>query len=143
MTECMYIVIESRGLCPRSLVIPLDIIAKHENLRTSIDTLIKSCQETEPGFFVYTKMPNPNPTEAESIVKCLEYYGDDTPSKWWLFDSCDSDDNTGLPPLYVNGWFKYVDIDIYRVCGMQVTEIGGGKAVKIVKTIIAKDYPVS
>ena len=32
-----------------------------------------------------------NPTEAKKIVTCLEYYGDDTPSKLWLLDTCEED----------------------------------------------------
>ena len=153
MIECLYIVIESGGFCPRSLVIPLDVIKKNKNLEDNLDILIKACEEIEPSVFEYNKMPyirenanvcmsDPNPTDAEKIVKCLEYYGDDTPSKWWLFDKCTSNVKMGLPPLYVNGWFKDVDIDVYRRCGMNVLKFGDDKDAKIVKTIYAKDAPM-
>ena len=84
---------------------------------------------------------DPNPTQAESIVKCLEFYGDDTPSKWWLFEACDNTENSGFEPLYVNGWFKDVDIDDYRRCGIEVLKIGD-KDAKVVKTIYAEDAPM-
>jgi hypothetical protein len=153
MIECLYIVIESGGFCPRSLVIPIDVIKKNKNLEENLDILIKACEEIQPSFFVYKKMPyvrkttnvcrvDPNPTEAEKIVICLEYYGDDTPSKWWLFDKCDSGVDAGFPPLYVNGWFKDVDIDVYRRCGMDVVKIGDDKDANIVKTIYVRDAPI-
>ena len=152
MIECVYIVIESGGFCPRSLLIPTDVIKNNQNLEESLEVLLKACEEANPSFYIYKKMPyirknehccssDPNPTEAEKVVKCLEFYGDDTPSKWWLFDNCNSEKDTGLPPLYVNGWFKDVDIDVYRQCGMNVLKIGD-KDAKIVKTIYAKDAPM-
>ena len=140
MIECLYIVIESGGFCPRSLVIPIDVIKKNKNLEENLDILIKACEEIQPSFFVYKKMPYF--TEVEKIVICLEYYGDDAPSKWWLFDKCDSGVDAGFPPLYANGWFKDVDIDVYRRCGMDVVKIGDDKDANIVKTIYVRDAPI-
>lgn len=149
MIDCVYIVVESGNFCPRSLLIPVGVIENNTNLRESLDILLKACEETGPAFFLYKKMPyintgrnvwksDPNPTEAEKITKCLEYYGDDTPSKWRLFDACTSDTESGFPPLYVNGWFKDVDIDVYRRFRMHVLKFGD-KDAKIVKTIYAKE----
>jgi hypothetical protein len=150
--DCVYIIIDSDNFCPRSLMIPVEVIEEYKNLRDCLDILLKACEEKESALFVYKMMPyikvsnncwmsDPNPTEAEKIVKCLHYYGDDTPSKWFLYDECDSEVDVGLPPLHVNGWFKHVAIDYYRRSNKSekiLDKNGEWVDVNIVKTIHAQ-----
>lgn len=136
--DCVYIVLESGNFCPRSLLIPVSIIAEYENLRVSIEKLLKECVEVKPDFFVYTRnsgeITKCDPSETDRIASCLEFYGDDTPSKWRLLDDDNDQGNTGFPPLFVNGWLKLVWVDVYRKYryNIDTSEI---KA-KVVKTIL-------
>jgi hypothetical protein len=121
--DYIYFIGESGNFCPRGMLI--NVSKMTNNLKECLDKLFAASIEISPKYYEYTKKPyikisnnawkqDENLPETDLIVNALIHYANDSPLNRHFDGIQETDEPTGFPPLYVNGWYDHAFLDVYR-----------------------------